>query len=81
MQLLVSFNFCIDQMRCDREECGHECSTQHVVLENKILMGHECTSLQQTDEGILVGASFNNGGGGVQERVSQQLFFSEKHNA
>ncbi|KAK3166247.1 hypothetical protein QOZ80_1AG0043310 [Eleusine coracana subsp. coracana] len=37
------------------------------LLENKILMGHECTSLEQTDEGILVGASFNSGGR-VQER-------------
>jgi 2-polyprenyl-6-methoxyphenol hydroxylase-like FAD-dependent oxidoreductase len=36
-------------------------------LENKILMGHECTSLQQTDEGILIGASFNSEGR-VQER-------------
>lgn len=43
-------------------------STQDVVLENKILMGHECTSLQQTDEGILVGASVNNGGR-LQERM------------
>ncbi|CAL4946099.1 unnamed protein product [Urochloa decumbens] len=37
-------------------------STQDLGLESKILMGHECTSLQQTDEGILVGASVNNGG-------------------
>jgi len=35
--------------------------TQDVGLESKILMGHECTSLQQTDEGILVGTSVNNG--------------------
>ncbi|KAL6840352.1 hypothetical protein ACP4OV_030162 [Aristida adscensionis] len=37
-------------------------SVQDMVLENKILMGHECTSLQQTDEGILVGALVTNGG-------------------
>ncbi|CAO1946927.1 unnamed protein product [Urochloa humidicola] len=36
--------------------------TQDSGLESKILMGHECTSLQQTEEGILVGASVNNGG-------------------
>jgi 2-polyprenyl-6-methoxyphenol hydroxylase-like FAD-dependent oxidoreductase len=36
-------------------------------LESKILMGHECTSFQQTDEGILVGASVNNGGR-IQEK-------------
>lgn len=42
-------------------------STKDLVLENKILMGHECSSIQLTDEGILIGASFNNGGR-VQER-------------
>lgn len=37
-------------------------SAQDAMLENKILMGHVCTSLQQTDEGIMVGASVNSGG-------------------
>ncbi|TVU36153.1 hypothetical protein EJB05_18070 [Eragrostis curvula] len=37
-------------------------SAQDLVLENKILMGHECASLQQTDEGVLIGASFKSGG-------------------
>lgn len=41
--------------------------TRDLVLENKILMGHECSSIQLTDEGILLGASFNNGGT-MQER-------------
>jgi len=59
-------------------------STQDVELESKILMGHECTSLQQTDEGILVGTSVNNG-----ERILEKttLWYStrdrwcEKHSA
>uniref|UniRef100_I1NUD0 FAD-binding domain-containing protein n=1 Tax=Oryza glaberrima TaxID=4538 RepID=I1NUD0_ORYGL len=42
-------------------------STQDLVLENKILMGHECSSVQLTDKGILIGASFNEAGR-MQER-------------
>ncbi|KAL5222022.1 hypothetical protein ABZP36_026735 [Zizania latifolia] len=42
-------------------------STQDLVLENKIFMGHECSSIQLTDDGILIGASFNNAGR-MQER-------------
>uniref|UniRef100_A0A0D9X1X9 FAD-binding domain-containing protein n=1 Tax=Leersia perrieri TaxID=77586 RepID=A0A0D9X1X9_9ORYZ len=37
-------------------------SDQDLVLEHKILMGHECSSIQVTDNGILVGASFNKAG-------------------
>jgi 2-polyprenyl-6-methoxyphenol hydroxylase-like FAD-dependent oxidoreductase len=42
-------------------------STQDLVLENKILLGHECSSVQLTDKGILIGASFNEAGR-MQER-------------
>ncbi|CAO1942681.1 unnamed protein product [Urochloa humidicola] len=42
-------------------------SMQNLGLESKILMGHECTSLQKTDDGILVEASVNNGGR-IQDR-------------
>lgn len=55
----IGFQTCFPNEICN--------SAQNVVLENKILMGHECTSLQQTDEGILIGASFNSGGR-LQER-------------
>lgn len=51
---------------CFPDELGGR-STQDLVLENKILMGHECSSIELTDDGILVGASFNNGGK-MQER-------------
>ncbi|KAJ1286681.1 hypothetical protein BS78_03G370400 [Paspalum vaginatum] len=44
-------------------------SAQDAMLENKILMGHVCTSLQQTDEGILVGASVNNGGRIIERKL------------
>uniref|UniRef100_A0A0E0CBQ0 FAD-binding domain-containing protein n=1 Tax=Oryza meridionalis TaxID=40149 RepID=A0A0E0CBQ0_9ORYZ len=42
-------------------------STRDLVLEKKILMGHECSSVQLTDNGILIGASFNEAGR-MQER-------------
>lgn len=44
-------------------------STQDALVENKVLMGHLCTSLQQTDEGILVGASVNNGGKIIERKL------------
>ncbi|KAF0919747.1 hypothetical protein E2562_031083 [Oryza meyeriana var. granulata] len=50
---------------CLPDEIGS--STQDLVLENKILMGHECSSIQPTDNGILIGASFNKAGR-MQER-------------
>ncbi|CAD6210922.1 unnamed protein product [Miscanthus lutarioriparius] len=52
---------------CFPGEIGY--STQDLVLESKILMGHECTSLQQTDEGILVGVSVNNGGRIIERKL------------
>lgn len=52
---------------CLPAEIGN--STQDLGLESKILMGHECTSLQQTDEGILVGASVNNGGRVLERKL------------
>ncbi|KAI5007083.1 hypothetical protein ZWY2020_047031 [Hordeum vulgare] len=51
---------------CFPDELGGS-SAQDLLLENKILMGHECSSIELTDDGILVGASFNNGGR-MQER-------------
>jgi 2-polyprenyl-6-methoxyphenol hydroxylase-like FAD-dependent oxidoreductase len=51
---------------CYPDELG-DSSTQDLLLENKILMGHECSSIQLTDEGILVGASYNKKGR-MQER-------------
>ncbi|ONL97326.1 2,4-dichlorophenol 6-monooxygenase isoform X6 [Zea mays] len=52
---------------CFPSEIGN--STQDLVLESKILMGHKCTSLDQTDEGILVGASVNNGGMIIERKL------------
>lgn len=53
--------------KCFPAEIGNP--THDLVLENKILMGHECTSLQQTDEGILVVASVNNGGRIIERKL------------
>ncbi|KAF8755819.1 hypothetical protein HU200_011291 [Digitaria exilis] len=44
-------------------------ATQDLGMESKILMGHECMFLQQTDEGILVGTSVNNGGRMVERKL------------
>ncbi|XP_072969694.1 uncharacterized protein [Typha angustifolia] len=41
---------------------GIEGLTQGELLGKKILMGHECTSIHSTDEGVMVGASFSNQG-------------------
>lgn len=51
---------------CFPDELGGG-STQDLLLGNKILMGHECSSIQLTDGGVLVGASYNNKGR-MQER-------------